>query len=66
MSLNEVKLIYDSLLESGDLKFFHPGLVGEWAIDEKKFTSLYNATESLLGGIDDDDSDIDFGDYDYL
>lgn len=65
MSAKEIKSIYDSLLESGDLKIFHPELVGEWTIDERKFTSLYNATETLLGGIDDED-DIDFGDYDYL
>lgn len=57
MSQKEIKSIYDSLVESGDLKEFHPMLTGDWKLDEKRFTSLYNAPENLLGGIEDDEDE---------
>lgn len=55
MSVDEIKAIYNSLKDSGDLKLFHSQLTGEWTLDEKKFTSLYRATENLMGGLDEDD-----------
>jgi hypothetical protein len=55
MSKKEIRAIYNSLNDSGELKTFHPELTGDWDADQKKFTSLYNATENLLGGITDDD-----------
>jgi hypothetical protein len=55
MSIPEIKAIYDSLLESGELQTFHPDLVGDWDLDKKIFKSLYNATENILGGIDDEE-----------
>lgn len=60
MSANEIKAIYDSLNESGDLQTFHPELTGDWGLDERKFTSLYNATENIIGGIDEED-DFEYG-----
>lgn len=57
MSANEIKAIYDSLVESDELQTFHPELTGCWETDRLRFTSLYNATENLIEGLDDDDDD---------
>lgn len=48
MSQNEIKNIYDSFLESGDLFEMFPNLTGEWTADKKEFSKQYEITEHLL------------------
>ena len=42
MSKSEIKSMYISLLDSGDLFVFFPSLTGVWENDKKEFTKHYN------------------------
>jgi len=57
MSAKEMKLIYDSLISSGDLEALFPTMTGEWAVDKKEFIIQYNSNERLLESLEDDDVD---------
>ena len=48
MSMREMKSIYESLLESGDLLDMFPGLVGEWSKDKKDFKRQYDMNNQAL------------------
>lgn len=69
MSAKEMKLIYNSLLSSGDLEFLFPSMVGDWNIDKKEFIIQYNSNERILGDLSDGDDmlddldDLDFSEY---
>lgn len=69
MSAKEMKLIYESLLSSGDLEFLFPSMIGDWNIDKKEFIIQYNSNERILGDISDGDDilgdldDLDFSEY---
>jgi len=54
MPQEEIKPIYDSLLESGDLKTMYSDMTGDWEKDKDKFTRLYSQNEDILSG------DLDF------
>lgn len=48
MSMREMKSIYESLLESGDLLEMFPGLSGDWAKDKKDFKRQYDMNNQAL------------------
>lgn len=48
MSMREMKSIYESLLESGDLLDMFPGLSGDWAKDKKDFKRQYDMNNQAL------------------
>lgn len=48
MSMREMKSIYESLLESGDLLDMFPSLTGEWAKDKKDFKRQYDMNNQAL------------------
>lgn len=50
MSKKQMKMVYQSLLESGDLLDMYPDLTGNWKEDEKDFRIQYEFNnENLLG-----------------
>lgn len=62
MSTQEIKAIYLSMKESGDLNTLFPEMTGNWTKDEKAFTSQYNSNEEALEdslGIIDLDDDLE-------
>jgi hypothetical protein len=48
MSMREMKSIYYSLLESGDLLDMFPNLTGEWVKDKKDFKRQYDMNNQAL------------------
>lgn len=62
MSAEEMKLIYSSLIDNGDLKVMFPTMTGEWEVDKKEFIIQYNSTERLLEFLEDDDDMDDMDD----
>lgn len=58
MSQHEMKAIYQSLLDSGDLMVMFPDLSGEWEQDEAQFSQLYDMNEQVIE--DDFDLNEDF------
>jgi hypothetical protein len=48
MSMREMKSIYESLLDSGDLLDMFPGLSGDWAKDKKDFKRQYDMNNQAL------------------
>ena len=48
MSMREMKSIYESLLESGDLLDMFPSLTGEWVKDKKDFKRQYDMNNQAL------------------
>jgi hypothetical protein len=61
MSQEEMKAIYDSLIESGDFKILFPTLLGDWDKDKKSFKKLYSDSQSIL-----EDTNLDFDTEDEL
>jgi hypothetical protein len=50
MSAKELKLVYESLRDSGDLLDMYPNLTGEWKKDKPIFKQQYEySTDFLLG-----------------
>jgi len=47
MSQKEMKLIYDMLLQSGDLEAMFPTLTGVWESDMKEFKILYEENKRI-------------------
>lgn len=58
--MDRFKVLYDSMLESGDLSEVFPSMSGEWEKDKKKFIYEQTELEKLINlqSIDLDD-DID-------
>jgi hypothetical protein len=56
MSKSEIKSMYNSLLDSGDLFVFFPSLTGVWESDKKEFIKHYNKN---LNDIEDLSFDFD-------
>ena len=56
MSKREIKAMYFSLLDSGDLFVFFPSLTGVWEDDSKEFIKHYNKN---LSDIEDLNFDLD-------
>lgn len=52
MSLSEIKLMYESLLESGDLFSLFPNMTGDWVKDQKDFTTQYDFNLDILNDAD--------------
>lgn len=51
MSARELKLVYESLLDSGDLLDMFEDMTGEWKKDKEKFKKQYHySSDFLLGG----------------
>ena len=48
MSMREMKSIYQSLLESGDLLELFPGLTGDWIKDKLDFKRQYDINNQVL------------------
>lgn len=48
MSMREMKSIYESFLESGDLLDMFPGLTGDWSKDKKDFKRQYDMNNQAL------------------
>jgi len=64
MSVQEAKLIYDSLKASGELKTLYTSMTGDWAKDSKLFFQQYKQDEDLIDHYMDkldEDEDEDFG-----
>ena len=53
MSMKEMKALYESLLESGDLGWLLPSATGEWKLDKKGFEREYNKNSDFLRNDDD-------------
>ena len=61
MSDQDIKKIYDSFVDSGDLKTMFPELTGEWTKDEKTFSKKYRSNEQSLELLFlEDEDDLDF------
>jgi len=63
MSVQEAKLIYDSLKASGELKTLYTSMTGDWTKDSKLFFQQYKQDEDLIDHYMDrveDDDDEDF------
>ena len=58
MSINEIKAIYESLLENGDLFVLFSNMTGSWDSDKTKFKILYDQNQKK---IDNDFLDLDEG-----
>jgi hypothetical protein len=56
MSINEIKAIYESLLDSGDLFTLFSNMKGEWELDKSRFKKLYDQNQKF---IDEDFIDLD-------
>jgi len=51
MSAKELKLVYESLRDSGDLLDMFEDMTGEWKKDKEKFRKQYHySSDFLLGG----------------
>ena len=50
MSAKEMKALYESLLESGDLYMLLPDATGEWKTDKKQFSNEYKQNRDSLYG----------------
>lgn len=48
MSKKEAKLIYETMLASGELLELFPDLTGDWSKDKKHFMSQYDLNEDFL------------------
>ena len=57
MPTSEIKIIYDSLLESNYLLSMFPDLSGEWEKDKHYFSIMYQQNEDLLNATDFDFDD---------
>jgi hypothetical protein len=58
MSSSEIKKMYESLLDSGDLFIFFPSLAGEWVKDQKEFKRHYNKNIEDIRDLDFDFDDM--------
>jgi hypothetical protein len=56
MSKQEIKNLYNTMLNSGDLFEVYPGLSGDWKLDKDKFIEQYNLNQEFI--LDDDFSDL--------
>ena len=54
MSQHEMKAIYQSLLDSGDLMKMFPDLTGVWEQDKTQFSQQYDMGEQMI----EDDFDL--------
>lgn len=57
MSMKEMKALYESLLDSGDLEWLLPNATGDWKLDKKLFEKEYKQNSDFLrsdGNINDD------------
>ena len=50
MSARELKLVYESLRDSGDLLEMYPNLTGEWKKDKPIFKKQYEFNSDFLLG----------------
>lgn len=53
--MSRYKNLYDTMLESGELKELYRGMTGDWTKDEKKFIQEQQMLESLAGAVDIDE-----------
>lgn len=53
MSTKELKLVYESLVDSGDLKEMFPSMTGNWEKDKTKFSKSYLDATYLGDDLDD-------------
>lgn len=53
--MNRYKMLYDSMLESGELKEVSPKMTGDWEKDKKLFIAEQTELEELLNDTDIDD-----------
>ena len=56
MSKQEAKLIYDTMLENGDLFELFQGLTGDWLKDKKNFLKQYEQNQEFI----ENGNDLDF------
>jgi hypothetical protein len=52
MSQEEIKAIYESLIESGDFAILFPSLSGRWEEDKAEFKRAYDINSSTIQGDD--------------
>lgn len=63
MSREQIKILYDSLAESGDLQEMFPGMTGDWKKDQTRFCSQYENDQFLTDNLyeeDDYEADDDY------
>lgn len=59
--MDNVRALYDSLLDSGELSSMFPQSKGVWEKDKKFFNIYYEENNKILSDIEDiDDEDEDF------
>lgn len=54
MSQDEIRHLYHSFKENGDLTELFPTLSGVWEVDKEEFKTLYMFNEQSLDSLDDD------------
>lgn len=53
--MQEIKKLYKSLLEDGDLSVVLPAAKGIWEEDKKDFTEFYHQNQQFINDIEVDD-----------
>jgi hypothetical protein len=65
--MDEIKKLYDSLLDSGELFEMFPEAKGEWTKDKKFFTTYYEDNQKIINddflNIDDEEENLSEGEY---
>lgn len=56
--MDEIRKLYNSLLEDKDLYTFFPGAKGNWDADKKMFERHYEEQQTILNDIEIDDSEV--------
>lgn len=68
MSKKEIKLMYETISQSGDLLDMFPGMTGNWKFDKDDFTKYYEINTQLLNNadcFDDGEDDVYTEQFDY-
>ena len=65
--MDDIKILYDSLLESKDLFEMFPDAKGEWSKDKKFFTTYYEDNQKIINdnflNIDDEEENYNEDEY---
>lgn len=59
----EVKILYDSLLKSGELSSILPGAKKDWEKDKNKFEAYYIQNQDILNDTEIDEPDEYYEEY---
>lgn len=64
MSKKEIKNLYETLSQSGDLIEMFPGMTGDWKIDKDEFSKQYKINNEYLNDFDlEEDDNLAYSDH---